>query len=64
MVEEQQASLNAAKTQLMDVNCNQTEGPNAQQCSRKKLNLEIRGRELDVVMKANYLGTHVDNSLD
>ena len=30
----------------------------------EKLNLEIRGRELDVVMKTKYLGVQVDNSLD
>ena len=29
-----------------------------------KLNLEIRGRELDVVKKIKYLGVQVDNSLD
>ena len=29
-----------------------------------KLNLEIRGRELDVVKKTKYLGVQVDNSLD
>ena len=30
----------------------------------EKLNLEIRGRELDVVKKTKYLGVQVDNSLD
>ena len=30
----------------------------------EKLNLEVRGRELDVVKKTKYLGVQVDNSLD
>ena len=32
--------------------------------SAEKLNLEIRGRELDVVEETKYLGVQVDNSLD
>ena len=55
-------SLNVAKTQSMLI----ATKPKHRTLNNaaEKLNLEIRGRELDVVKKTKYLGIQVDNSLD
>ena len=55
-------SLNVAKTQSMLI----ATKPKHRTLNNaaEKLNLEIRGRELDVVKKIKYLGVQVDNSLD
>ena len=55
-------SLNVAKTQSMLI----ATKPKHRTLNNaaEKLNLEIRGRELDVFKKTKYLGVQVDNSLD
>ena len=55
-------SLNVAKTQSMLI----ATKPKHRTLNNaaEKLNLEVRGRELDVVKKTKYFGVQVDNSLD
>ena len=55
-------SLNVAKTQSMLIATKPKH--RTLNDATEKLNLEVRGRELDVVKKTKYLGVQVNNSLD